>query len=144
MTSGAPSPREIVERVHRLTLNGDVAGHATSYAVNGVLEWPFAPPGVPRRVQGREKVRRLLLTMGRGHTYAGAERMGFHSFVVHQTVDPEIIIAELRVGGQLTTAGVVYRIPSIQMFKIRDGEILLCRDYFARVETAGVSRPWSP
>jgi ketosteroid isomerase-like protein len=82
--------------------------------------------------------------MGRGHTYAGAERMGFHSFVVHQTVDPEIIIAELRVGGELTTAGVVYRIPSIQMFKIRDGEILLCRDYFARVETAGVSRPWSP
>jgi ketosteroid isomerase-like protein len=144
MTSRAPSPRDIVERVHRLTLDDDVAGQANLYAVDGVLEWPFAPPGVPRRVQGREKIRRLLLTMGRGHTYTGAERMGFHSFVVHQTVDPETIIAELRVGGQLTTAGVIYRIPSIQMFKIRDGEILLCRDYFARVETAGVSRPWSP
>jgi hypothetical protein len=88
MTSRAPSPREVVEHVHRLTLNDDVTGQANLYAVNGVLEWPFAPRGVPRRVHGPR--------------------------------------------------------PSIQMFKIRDGEILLCRDYFARVETAGVSRPWSP
>jgi hypothetical protein len=111
MTSRAPSPREVVEHVHRLTLNDDVTGQANLYAVNGVLEWPFAPRGVPRRVQGREKIRHLLLTMGRGSTYTTAVPMGFRSFVVHQTVDPETIIAELRVGGQLTTARVIYEIP---------------------------------
>ena len=135
------SPRETVGRIHQFMLDGDVSAQADLYAPNGVLEWPFAPPGVPRRLQGRERIRRELMMLDQRARQAGTSVVGL-SAAVHETADPEVVIAELDVRAELTTTGLIYRHPYIQVFRIRDGEIVLCRDYFTRVEIAGITSPW--
>jgi uncharacterized protein len=135
------SPRETVGRIHRLMLNDDVSAQADLYAPNGVLEWPLAPPGVPRRLQGRERIRRELMMLDQRAKQAGTSVVGL-SAVIHETVDYEVVIVELEVRAELNTTGLIYRHPYIQVFRIRDGEIVLCRDYFTRVEIAGITSPW--
>jgi uncharacterized protein len=126
----AASPREVVERLHRLVVDRHLSGQADLYAADGVLEWPFAPPGVPQRVQGREEIRRVLSALERGVRQADTRVAPFpRSVVVHETRDPEVVIVELEVEGE-TPTGETFRLPYIQVFRVRDGEILTFRDYF--------------
>jgi uncharacterized protein len=137
----AADPRETVERVHRLASAYDLRGQADLYAPDGVLEWPFAPAGVPRRIEGRERIREVLASLEGAVRRAGTRLTAVRTTAVHQTSDPEVVIVELEVAGELTTNGATYQLPYIQVFRIRDGQILLFRDYFgpgtaAALETA--------
>ena len=114
-------PREVVERIHRLVLDGDVEGQADLFAPDGVLEWPFAPAGVPARLEGREAIRQVLEPIGR--------RTGMRS-VVHETLDPEVVVVEVELEGEVVATGDTYRLPYIQVFRVRDGAIVSFRDYF--------------
>jgi ketosteroid isomerase-like protein len=49
---------------------------------------------------------------------------------LYQTGDPEVVVAEIRTSGSLTTTGATFETSAIQVFRIRDGQILLMRDYF--------------
>ena len=49
---------------------------------------------------------------------------------VYQTEDPEVIIVELVTYGTLTGTGRTLAGTSIQVFRVRDGKIVLFRDYF--------------
>jgi len=144
MTGGAPTsvttngtraavaadPREMVERVHRLAAAYDLRGQADLYAPDGVLEWPFAPAGVPHRIEGRERIREVLASLEAAVRGAGTRVTAVRTTAVHQTPDPEVVIVELEVAGELATTGTTYQLPYIQVFRIRDGQILLFRDYF--------------
>ena len=48
---------------------------------------------------------------------------------VHHTDDPEVLIVELVARATVTTTGHAFTARSIQVFRIRDGKILLFRDY---------------
>ena len=126
----AADPRELVERVHRLAVAYDLRGQADLYAPDGVLEWPFAPAGFPHRIEGRERIREVFASLEAAVRRAGTRVAAVHMTAVHQTADPEVVIVELEVAGELTTTGATYQLPYIQVFKIRDGQILLFRDYF--------------
>jgi uncharacterized protein len=126
----AADPRELVERVHRLAAAYDLRGQADLYAPDGVLEWPFAPAGVPRRTEGRERIREVLTSLEAAVRRAGTRVTAVRTTAVHQTADPEVVIVELEVAGKPTTTGATYQLPYIQVFRIRDGQILLFRDYF--------------
>jgi ketosteroid isomerase-like protein len=126
----AADPREMVERVHRLAAAYDLRGQADLYALDGVLEWPFAPAGVPQRVEGRERIREVLASLEGAVRRAGTCVTTVRATAVHQTPDPEVVIVELEVAGELTTTGATYQLPYIQVFRIRDGQIVLFRDYF--------------
>jgi uncharacterized protein len=129
-TAVAVSPREIVERVHRLAAEYDLSGQAELYAPNGVLEWPFAPAGVPHRVEGREQIRQVLGSLETAVRSAGTRLTALQSVAVHQTLDPEVVVVEFEVHGEVTATGASYQLPYIQVFRIRDGQIRLFRDYF--------------
>lgn len=126
----AADPRELVERVHRLAAAYDLRGQADLYAPDGVLEWPFAPVGVPHRIEGRERIREVLASLEAAVRGAGTRVTAVRTTAVHQTPDPEVVIVELEVAGELTTTGATHQLPYIQLFRIRDGQILLFRDYF--------------
>lgn len=49
--------RALVDRALALLLAKDMAGFAELWAPDGVLEFPFAPPGYPSRLNGRAEVR---------------------------------------------------------------------------------------
>ncbi|NIK58419.1 nuclear transport factor 2 family protein [Kribbella shirazensis] len=122
-----PSTREVLERAHELFLNKDLNGFAEMFAKDGAHELPFAPPGVPKYLVGREPVRQYLTSI----TKTPLELKTFHNLTVHETADPEVIIAEYEARGTVVRTGKEYRMPYVQLLKARNGEILIWRDYWS-------------
>jgi uncharacterized protein len=48
---------------------------------------------------------------------------------LHQTQDPEVVIVEMRTKGTLTATGRSFVATSIQVLRIREGQIVLFRDF---------------
>jgi uncharacterized protein len=115
------TPADVLAQRHRLTLGGDADGLADLYAPDAVVESPFAPPGVPARLEGREAIReysrRVVASPLRLDDYEVTE--------LYQTQDPEVVIVEMRVTGTLTTTGRSFAATSIQILRIREGQIVL-------------------
>jgi uncharacterized protein (TIGR02246 family) len=120
------TPADVLARRRQLMLNGDADGFADLFAPDAVLEFAFhGPPGLPVRLAGQEAIReysrRVLAMPLRLETYEVAQ--------LYQAQDPEVVITETRTGGTLTSTGQSFSVTSIQVLRIRDGHIVLFRDY---------------
>jgi ketosteroid isomerase-like protein len=120
------TPAEVLARRRHLTLNGDADGLADLYAPDAVIESPFADrSGMPARLEGREAIReysrRVMASPLRVDDYDVAE--------LYQTQDPEVVIVEMRAKGTVTTTGRSFTATSIQILRIREGHIVLWRDF---------------
>lgn len=130
-TASPSSSREVFERLHeRVRDDYDMDGQADLYAEDGTLELPFAPAGMLRQVQGREEIREFLGKAGRRAREAGRRILRYDPLVVHETADPEVIVAEFDLHGEVFAAGETYQMSFIQVLRVRDGQIVSMRDYF--------------
>jgi len=119
------TPAEVLSQRRRLILDGDADGYADLFAPDGVIEWPFAPPGAPSRMDGREAIR----DYSRHFVSLPVRLEDFEVAELYQTEDPEVVIVEMRARATLTTTGQSFDATSIQVLRIREGQILLFRDY---------------
>ncbi len=99
---------------------------ADLFAPDAVIEAPFAGhSGMPARLEGREAIReysrQVMASPLRLEDYEVAE--------LYQTQDPEVVIAEMRTNATLTTTGQSFTATSIQILRIREGHIVLFRDF---------------
>jgi uncharacterized protein len=94
-----------------------------------VLEFPFAPPPRPRRVQGKEAIGALL----DGRRLA-APRV--EDLVLHECVAPDTVIAEMTVRGASGPDR-----SAIAVVQIRDGLITLYRDYWNPLDVTDTDDP---
>ncbi|MFC6023676.1 nuclear transport factor 2 family protein [Plantactinospora solaniradicis] len=117
--------REIVERMLRAGRELDIETFLGLMAPDGYLEWPFRPPGVPARVQGHTEIRRHLT----GAARAFIRFDEYRDVVVHETIDPEVIIVEYEAHGTVVTTGAPFQQMVIAVFRVRNGQILSYRDY---------------
>jgi len=116
---------ETVGRMLRAGRELDIETFVELMAPDGYLEWPYRPPGVPARLQGRQEIRAFL-------TAAATEFIRFDEYrdvVVHETVDPEVIIVEYEAHGTVVPTGAPFRQTVIAVFRVRNGQILSYRDY---------------
>jgi uncharacterized protein (TIGR02246 family) len=119
------TPADVLAQRRRLILSGDADGFADLFAPDGVIEAPFAPPGAPARLEGREAIREYSC-----HVMASPLRLeDFEVAELYQTQDPEVVIVEMRTKGTVTTTGQSFAATSIQVLRIRDGQIVLFRDF---------------
>jgi ketosteroid isomerase-like protein len=125
----AASPREVFQRVQRLILDRRFDEYADLFAEDATFELPFAPAGVPRRLEGRETIREFF-RVGTERAGTAGRRWEFHSVVVHETADPEVIVTEFEVLGELAATGEPYRFANLQVLRVRDGAIASLRDYW--------------
>jgi len=117
---------EVLERRREVLRNQDTDGFADLFAPDGVIESPFAAPDMPSRLEGQQAIREFSRRMA-----ASPLRIDdLEPLAVYQTDDPEIIIVELVTYGTLAGTGRTLTGTSIQVFQIRDGKIILFRDYF--------------
>jgi ketosteroid isomerase-like protein len=88
-----------------------------------VLELPYRADGGPSRMRGEDaaKFMRVLPKL--------FARMRFSDVTLHQIVTPGHVIAEYGSDG-VTRDGRPYRNTYISMFELRDGRIVLAREYF--------------
>jgi uncharacterized protein (TIGR02246 family) len=120
------TPADVLAERRRLILSGDADGFADLFAPDGVIEVPFTgPPGAPLRLEGREVIREYSR-----HVMASPLRLeDFEMTELHQTQDPEVVIAEMRTKGTITSTGRSFTATSIQVLRIRDGRIVHFRDF---------------
>ena len=120
------TPADILARRSHLILNGDADGFADLFAPDAVIESTFAgPPGTPVRLEGREAIREYSR-----HVMASPLRMeDFEVVELYQTQDPEVVIVEMRAKGTVTTTGRSFATTSVQILRIREGHIVLSRDF---------------
>jgi ketosteroid isomerase-like protein len=140
-TNATPTttPGEVIKRVHRMAADYDMTGQAEFYAPDGVLEWPFAPAGVPRRIEGRERIREVLASLEPAVKAADTRLTAIPAVAIHETTDPEVVIVELEAQAEIPSTGETVSLPYIQLFQIRDGQILLFRDYFGPLTAAALT-----
>jgi uncharacterized protein len=62
-----------------------------------------------------------------------------HNMVVHETADPEVVVAEWVYEGRVTTTRRSFRVSNIQVSTVRDGRIVTSRDYHNHVVLAAVT-----
>jgi uncharacterized protein (TIGR02246 family) len=137
------TPADVLARRRHLILNGDADGFADLFAPDAVIESPFAgPPGTLARLEGREAIREY----SRRVMASPLQLENFEVAELYQTQDPEVVIVEMRTEGTLTTTGRSFTATSIQILRIREGHIVLFRDFAdPRVleEVIGEPRPGS-
>ncbi|MGO1054615.1 nuclear transport factor 2 family protein [Crossiella sp. CA198] len=127
------TPRQTFDHALELLLAKDMAAFADLWATAGIMEFPFAAPGGPSRIEGREAVREYL------RSYPEiVDIREFPSVRVHETTDPEVLVAEFEATGFVVASGAPYRLGYVAVLTIRDGEIHTYRDYWSPAAVAGL------
>lgn len=127
------NPCELVEHALDLLLAKDMRAFAGLWAEAGVIEFPFAPPGYPERVEGSTAIQKYL----RGYPDL-LDVQEITEKVVHQSVDPEVVIAEFEAAGLVVATGKPYRMRYVAVITVRDGEIQRYRDYWNPLAAAEI------
>jgi ketosteroid isomerase-like protein len=109
----------------RLTAAGQTEEWVKLFASGGVLEFPYAPSGVPRRVVGHDA---LLAHMA---DFPRTFDVEFVDLVFHETADPSVAVAEFRSKGTALPTGKPYEQECISVVRTDDqGLITHYRDYW--------------
>ncbi|WP_405970578.1 nuclear transport factor 2 family protein [Streptomyces sp. NBC_00988] len=98
----------------RLTAAGHTEEWVKLFAPDAVLEFPYAPDGVPKQVTGRD----ALLAHMRG--FPETFDVKFVDLVFHDTVDPSLVIAEFRSTGTALPTGKPYEQTCISVVRTDD------------------------
>jgi uncharacterized protein len=131
-----PSPDQVLGRRRELLLNHDTDGFADLFAEDAVIELPFTAAGVPSRLEGQQAIREFSRRVA-----ASPMRISdLEEVAVHHTEDPEVVVVELVAEVTVQGSDRTFATSSVQVFRIRDGKILLFRDYFNPGSLAEVLR----
>jgi ketosteroid isomerase-like protein len=115
------TPREVFQQLMDGTADQKWDQLPDLYAEDVVITHPLST-GPDARIDGREKVREHYARMA---GFGGA--MHVEDVVVHETTDPEVVIAELTYRG--TVGGTEVTMAAIRVMRVRDGLIVSSRDY---------------
>jgi len=102
----------------RLTAAGRVDEWVKLFAADAVLEFPYAPVGVPKRVTGRDA---LFAHMS---NFPKTFDVEFVDLVFHDTVDPSLVIAEFRSTGTALPTGKPYEQTCISVVRTNDDALI--------------------
>jgi ketosteroid isomerase-like protein len=125
------TPREVFAKLSAGISSGDWSHLHELYAADAVVEMPFALPS-PVRIDGRDGVRRHFAMNGQAGISLRADAVR-----VHQTSDPEVVIAEFDYDGR-APSGRAFRVSNIQVLRVREGLIVETRDYHNHAALAEV------
>jgi uncharacterized protein len=123
----ALTPAQVLQRRRQVLVERDVDGFVDLFAPDGVIEVPFAGPGLPSRLEGKQAIREFS-----SRAMNSALRVDdVETTALYPTDDPEVVIIEIMTRATNTGTGRSFAAPCIQVFRIRDGKIALFRDYFS-------------
>lgn len=128
LTDASPDDGDAAAAVRRgldLLLAKDMGGWAALCHDDAVVEFPFAPPGYPRRLGGRAAVEEYVADY--------TDHIDLHAFPsveIHRTTAPETVIVEMRATGRTVATGEPYVMDYIAVVTVRDGRFVRYRDYW--------------
>ncbi len=119
------APGEVVERWRRAGINRSTDALRSVYADAAVHEFPFAYPGVPARLEGREEIVSWIAAGWAGDV---PRFDGYRTLALHATADPGTVVVEQEAFGTSASTG-EFTLPSIVVLTVDGGQILHLRDY---------------
>jgi ketosteroid isomerase-like protein len=118
---------EIWEHLVSHQVTRDIDGWLDCFAVDGVMEWPFALKGVPPRLEGRQAIRAALEPVWERAKKSNRRISGHERVTFHQTTDPEIAIVEFDIIGE--SARGPFRQSVVYLLQVRSGRVRLLREF---------------
>jgi uncharacterized protein len=101
------------------------------YAEQTHVVHPFDPLR-PAALRTREELREHFAPGGPDPTWPRRAA----GITIHQTTDPEVIVAEFEYQGTVAGTGEKFALPGIFVLRVRNGEIVSSRDYFDHLAAA--------
>jgi hypothetical protein len=118
--------RETVEQLLNATISATPGDIADCYAPEVVIEMPFAVAALyPARIETTREQLRARFQAGR----ASRRYTDLSDVTIHETGDPETVIVEYRLHGELTEKGEAFSTRFVMVVTVRDGFIVHSRDY---------------
>ena len=105
--------------------DGDLDGYLELLSDEVEVEFPFAPPGRPERLRGRENLRRYL-----EEVLARVAYDSITSLVVYETDVAGTIVAEMTIGLRLLESGQTYPRRYVAVVRAADGRVVSYREYW--------------
>ena len=127
------SPREVFLALVDGVAEGRADDLPDLYAEQTHVVHPFDPLRAPA-LRTRDELREHFRPGGDGprlHRRAAG-------ITVHETTDPEVVVAEFEYRGVVADTGEPFALPGIFVLRVRDGEIVSSRDYFDHVTAARI------
>ncbi len=116
--------REVLVHSLQLLENGDARGWCDLFRTDGVLEFPYAPPGWDTRFEGRETIW--------AHMQKFPEHLTIHFSEVtfYETADPDLAIGEFHGDGIATVSGNKIAQDYVTILWTKGGQIVRYRDFW--------------
>lgn len=129
------SPRETFLRLVHGVCDGPYEELAGLYAEQTHVTHPFHPLDPPPLRSRRDLHEHFTAPPPAGRTL----RRRPVDMTIHETTDPEVIVAEFAYRGQVVETGEEFTVPCIFVMRIRDGLIVESRDY---IDHLAAARAW--
>jgi ketosteroid isomerase-like protein len=117
--------RALAQKVLEFGSRNDIDGMLGLMAPDACMEWPYVPSGERIQLRGRAQIEDFL----RKADESPVRWDEFRDVVIYETTDPEVVIFEYEADGHLSTTGGPFHQSVIVVLRIRDGRIVLYRDY---------------
>ncbi|MEK2477437.1 nuclear transport factor 2 family protein [Streptomyces noursei] len=138
-TTAHRTPEDLFRHGLRLLLDQDFAAWVDLWDDQGVFEFPFAPEGRPRRLEGRSAVA--------AHMRDYPHHIELHDvphLTIHQTQAPGTIIAEMSAVGRLVATDEPFAMSYVAVVAVANGRIAHYRDYGNPLAVPATTRTRTP
>lgn len=125
MTDSVESFSTMLRKALGDRIAADAATFLDMMADDGVMEFPYAPPGLTTRLEGKAAIARHLDSLGEMIAFDG---MGEPT--VYATTDPDVTIVEFEGFGHGVSTGEAYGQRYISVIRTHAGLIVQYRDYW--------------
>jgi ketosteroid isomerase-like protein len=127
------SPREVFLALVHGVAEGRGEELAELYAEQTDVVHPFDPLRAPA-MRTRDELREHFRPGDAGPRLVRRPA----NITIHETTDPEVIVAEFEYQGVVAETGEPFALPAIFVLRVRDGQIVGSRDYFDPVAGARI------
>nr|WP_322746885.1 nuclear transport factor 2 family protein [Streptomyces tauricus] len=124
-TEAAAGPSGLFRRGLRMLLDKDIPAWVGLWDEQGVLEFPFAPDGWPKRLEGKAAVADYMR-----HYPDHIDLCEFPDVKIHRTDTPGTIVVEMRGIGRVVESGKPFDMTYIAVVTVSGGLITHYRDYW--------------
>lgn len=125
MTETKPTFVSVLRDALGERIDPSAANFIEMMAEDFIMEFPYARPGMQRRIEGRTAVVAYLMTV------AGSVSVDtMDNVVVHQTADPEVVIVEFEAHGRALKVDEPYVQRYISVIRARGGKMIHFKDYW--------------
>lgn len=129
------SPRETFLRLVNGVCDGPYEDLADLYAEQTHVTHPFHPLSPPP-LRSRRELHEHFTALPPAARTLNRKPV---DVTIHETADPEVIVAEFAYEGQVLETGEAFTVPCVFVMRIRNGLIIESRDYIDHVASA---RAW--